>query len=522
MSIRPPRADLVIVGVLLLGSLTFLLPADHRVEPVAVIDLPGPATAIAIVGPFAFAAVDGKALHVFDLRKPAELGPVARLDLPGTAANALSVSGQHLVIAGGEAGLKLVDISDPFNPQEVERISIPGEARDVVTKRRMAFVAAGRGGVRVIDLRTSVEVGHIAMPGEAQAIAIRDSRVFVAAGDYGLRIIDISDPTAPVEVASCFLPGASALDVAVDRTRVFVAGGQGGLRVVDISQPSNPVELDGDLSIEALSVELSGKHLLVAVADDGLHLHERNSGRLVPSAGQMETRGRATGVVAASGFAFVMSDFSLFEVFGVGGDDIFSDGFESGDMTVWSSYFPPEGWVDCELLTIDDLREGGNSQIATVTSDLEVEVEITRTQFTYPLWAPDSTMYVDYFAVSEDSHFSAYWDGNGYSPIDVETQQPEFAVVEPGSSTLWYVDFDGTYITPEHWNGTFEVCLDLRVVGTDFTCSEICTSETWTSTLPTRTPTGTVTPTRTPTVTRTPTFPPPTPTPTPTAPSMGS
>lgn len=198
------------------------------------------------------------------------------------------------------------------------------------------------------------------------------------------------------------------------------------------------------------------------------------------------------------------------------GTEIFSDGFEFGSASAWSAVF---GRVDCSQIIVSDLREGGNSQMATVGNWLDYDVEISRTRYTFPLWHPTSTTHVDFFSISDSSHAAAYWDGTGYSPmVDALTEHPLKSRIPTYSTDSWFVDLDGLARTQEYWNGTYEVCLDFAVLdvgapGDHDLCPSVCVSQEWVSTVPTFTPTPSPFPTMssrtlgfnpTPTPTRTP------------------
>jgi len=74
-------------------------------------------------------------------------------------------------------------------------------------------------------------VGNFDTQGGALGVAVVGSTAYVAAGSGGLRIIDVSDPTAPSEVGAYDTPG-SASGVAVLGSTVYVADGDGGLLIL--------------------------------------------------------------------------------------------------------------------------------------------------------------------------------------------------------------------------------------------------------------------------------------------------
>ena len=72
---------------------------------------------------------------------------------------------------------------------------------------------------------------------------VSDGYAYVAAGSGGLRVIDVRVPAAPLEVGSLDTPGF-AVDLAVSGCHAFVADASNhSVRVIDVSMPSAPDEV---------------------------------------------------------------------------------------------------------------------------------------------------------------------------------------------------------------------------------------------------------------------------------------
>ena len=87
----------------------------------------------------------------------------------------------------------------PFDPIEIGSIGTPGIASGVSVVGTLAYVADGDAGLRVIDISNSVlpvELGFIAMPDRVYDIAVVGTRAYVADGSAGLRVIDVPEPGA--------------------------------------------------------------------------------------------------------------------------------------------------------------------------------------------------------------------------------------------------------------------------------------------------------------------------------------
>lgn len=155
----------------------------------------------------------------------------------------MGVRGNHIFMADGEGGFRVVDISDPAAPQTVAVLPMPGWANGLRLDGDHAFVTVSVAGVAVVDISDPTApslVGQVDTGGEAYNLALASGNLaLVADMGGGLVVIDVSDPTSPQLVGSCSV-GGGARDVAVSGTCAFVACEYEGLRVVDFSDPHNP------------------------------------------------------------------------------------------------------------------------------------------------------------------------------------------------------------------------------------------------------------------------------------------
>jgi hypothetical protein len=198
-------------------------------------------------------------LRILDISNPAY--PVALGRYVGLTPGVLDVAagGGHAYIASG-CGLALVDVSNPSAPSGgglYRANALPGTGTDVAVEGKIAYVAAGRAGLQIVDVADSVNprvVDSHDTGGHAWAIALTEGKVpahtyaYIADEYNGLRVIDVSDPPAPVEVGAYDLPGHSDFfhGVAIEGDYAYVADGglmSTGLRVVDMSDPAHPLEV---------------------------------------------------------------------------------------------------------------------------------------------------------------------------------------------------------------------------------------------------------------------------------------
>lgn len=162
----------------------------------------------------------------------------------------------------------------------VNTVSLTGNALDVEISGNYAFVAAGNAGVHVVDITDPANaslVASIATAGSAQSISISGNYAYVGGGAGGLEIIDISDPTVPALLPAAAQPG-NATDVKVAASYAYVANGLQHLN------PARINELDSLVLYVPLNDRINGQqgtNINVPVGPNNLILAELNSGNLV-------------------------------------------------------------------------------------------------------------------------------------------------------------------------------------------------------------------------------------------------
>jgi hypothetical protein len=223
--------------------------------------------------------------------------PTAAVDAPGAAAPEPAIpagpvtfevvaqyggrlesiaAGTRYIYAGVGARLIVLDPSNPTGPVEIGATGpLPGTPLDVVVRGSVAYLAAGEGGVAVIDVSNPLKpqlAGAVDTAGYAEGIAIAGDYAYVADGPNGLRVIDIHDAAHPRDVAGAFT-SYNVLGVAVNGGRAWLAAAGAGLLVVDVSNPRAPVEIGhAKTNGYAWSVAVDGTVAYVADAWSGITL----------------------------------------------------------------------------------------------------------------------------------------------------------------------------------------------------------------------------------------------------------
>ena len=214
-------------------------------------------------------------------------GILGALNTPGTALGLMQY-GDYAFIADGDAGLTIIDVKNPNSPQYRNSIPLRAPAREVwVVNDSTVFVAADTAGLYSIQtpiphteivLLDSLEFEDVVQnkpSPEAQHVIVIDTVAYISAGWGGLRTVDIRDPEnlselgrwtwqgTPVEVMQTWVVGEFA----------FVAAGDKGLfSRIDVSDPSDPKDRylpnETDGVTQAVVVELD-----TAFIADGFNGH---------------------------------------------------------------------------------------------------------------------------------------------------------------------------------------------------------------------------------------------------------
>lgn len=258
-----------------------------RPNEISLFDTAGEAVGVVVSGDHILLADREDGMRVLIVANPdlsqMTIEEKSSLDTPGSAQD-MAVAGNTIYIADGDGGLRVVDFSNPDVPAEVGSENVPGGARSVAVFENFAYVAAGESGLRVIDVTDPLrpaEIASVDFIGEARSVAVRavgeegipaNVYAYVAAGSGGLQVIDVSDPRAPVSVANSRSP-EYAYAVALEGSRAYVTGRNDGLWVYDISQPGNLDEIGFfDTPGEAHGLAVSEGLAYVAAYSRGLRL----------------------------------------------------------------------------------------------------------------------------------------------------------------------------------------------------------------------------------------------------------
>ncbi len=177
---------------------------------VELLDLPSMIVGVDVAGELAYVAEEWAGLKIVDISDPYNASAIAVHDTPGYAEN-VAVAGEVTCVADG-SGLQTVDVSDPGDPVALGDYVTPGWAVNVATGGTIAYVADGGGGLLALDIaipHTPTLLAAFDTPGYSQEVTVAGDYIYLADGHGGLLILQWSDTPAAPACSSSHLGGLS-------------------------------------------------------------------------------------------------------------------------------------------------------------------------------------------------------------------------------------------------------------------------------------------------------------------------
>lgn len=312
-------------------------PADLRVVGETGV-LPAMLVDLAVSGRYVYVAMRDYGIRVFAVNDPAapvEVGSFSQTDLK---IRALAIEGDYIYLTH-DAGLSILDISDPFVPAALSTVPLPAPdgGRELVVEDQIVYVAAYRGGVRIVDASNPsapVEVGFLQTAAPAQDLAVAAPYIY-AVTDNSLVIIDATDLTAPVQLSSdpIFNPPESLpISIAARSGYVYIAA-RYGFWVFDVVNPAAPAPVGSvelfqdpfDLLADDRYIYAAGKNCLQVfvptqpVSSPAIGFADLTTPLTLPiEIGRLIfPQGRVTDITVAGDFVYTTDDTRLLSIYDV-------------------------------------------------------------------------------------------------------------------------------------------------------------------------------------------------------------
>ena len=220
-----------------------------RTGLVASIQLPGETLDVCAAGDLLLAAHTGglTGLNVFASMQP-EI--VARVAIPGQVAR-VACSGRRAAVAAGPGGLTLVDLRAPARAAAfytATPVTLGGEARCVAAAADVAYVGLSTGLVVALDMTTGLVLGRVSLGQEVADLAVWGDHLYALTSNrlYALAL----DPSALAVTGSAASTNPQAF------RRLTVGGGTAwavhprGYDTFSLTDPSVPVLLSANVRVQ--------------------------------------------------------------------------------------------------------------------------------------------------------------------------------------------------------------------------------------------------------------------------------
>lgn len=248
--------------------------ADPR-SPVDVrqVDHDGENQSVAIHGNLAYLGNYSAGLRLVDVADPPEADEVGFVD--GTPeSKGVSIQGGLAYVAGGSQQT-ILDLARPDLPSKISTTDFYGYVRRAVVDGRYVYAAGDYQGLRVIDIADPEQPEEI---GVVEACDVYDvvkdgDLVYLSCSEDGIRVVDVSDPTAPTVLG--ILEGFRAGFINITGGVLYAPDYNVGVHIVDVTDPSSPSVYDTmDVYKPIGRPEVDGDVLFIASSTQGVEVYD--------------------------------------------------------------------------------------------------------------------------------------------------------------------------------------------------------------------------------------------------------
>jgi hypothetical protein len=230
----------------------------------------------------------------------------------------LALGQDRVVTSSRNLGIGLLTVSDPSRPTYLWYLDLPNASGMAVHGDRL-LVATHTGALHVLDWNDTEAtiLGTLEGLGNPWGVDVSGDIAYVADNTLGIAVVDVSDPTAPVLLATVETAGPTQ-EVVVQDDRLYAAVGSAGIEIFSLADPSSPSRLGGmDTAAAAVSVSVLGD-VLWATNQEGVLAFDVSDPTSPLPLGAEPTAEWAMHVEAVDGGAMVadwaiLAEFSLLE-----------------------------------------------------------------------------------------------------------------------------------------------------------------------------------------------------------------
>lgn len=186
------------------------------------------------------------------------------------------VQGNYAFIASSTTnpggGLRIIDVSNPANPQEVSSFS--GYADFVAVNENLAMISGGSKSeiLDITNINSPQLASSVLLPGWVNNLCVKDNLGYT--GSNGFRVFDLSDKSSPVQIGYDETPGD--LVAVSGNLAVYIPKSMGSanpVNIMDITNPASPFKR-GHYTAPVMTYDINIKdhYAFIACWWDGLRV----------------------------------------------------------------------------------------------------------------------------------------------------------------------------------------------------------------------------------------------------------
>jgi len=267
--------SILLISILTPSSFSAVLTDSLNMKMVSVFPVKDYAYGLYIDNDLAYIANYSRGLRIIDISDPFHPEEISFINSTFWARNVI-VSGGYAYYADRDNGFVIVDVSNPSKPAVKSIYDFYDYPEAILLEGNTAYIAVNNLGINVLDISDKskpVLVSSGANVGRVKHFAKSGNFLYTADYDYGLSVVDVSS-LKEIKWLSLFKIGSGPIDIALQGKYLFVAGRYRELFMYDISIPQYPKILDTlNFSTMSWGVYVFNNLLFVATGEEGVRAY---------------------------------------------------------------------------------------------------------------------------------------------------------------------------------------------------------------------------------------------------------
>ncbi len=249
----------------------------HTFEIVSVCSLPGYAEEIDIKGDLAYVADDQAGLQIVDISNPDSIFIIGEYVIDKSIVGvAVRDTFAYLAVSHSQGGIKIINVAQPSEPVFIGEDNWYYGYNVVAPPNDTMYVYVAGGYWFVVENVSNPQypsfVRRFSTPGDIRGIYVVDSMVYLACEQMGMHIFNLAKPDSEAMVGWVDTP-SNARNIFVKENYAYITDGRAGLVIINVSESENPEIVSiYDTPDYANNVFVSGNYAYIADGGGGLQV----------------------------------------------------------------------------------------------------------------------------------------------------------------------------------------------------------------------------------------------------------